>query len=232
MFIGICGGTGSGKTTIARAIVEAVGRENVVLVEQDSYYRNLADMPLDERHQANFDHPDSIDSDMLVNHLMRLKQGLKVEMPLYDFVTHTRSDRIEIIEPRPVVIVEGILIFAEPRVLDLLDVRVFVDTPDDVRLIRRLRRDIHERGRTFERTLDQYERTIRPMHFEFVEPSKRHADIIIPEGLRTGVTVQFLCSMVRERLQAETRAVASVQEQVHEPDANGTVSLEDIDGTH
>jgi uridine kinase len=203
MFIGICGGTGSGKTTIARSIVDAVGRENVVLVEQDSYYRNLSDMPLDERHQANFDHPDSIDSDMLVNHLMRLKQGLSVEMPLYDFVTHTRSEEIEVIKPKPVVIIEGILIFAEARVLDLLDVRVFVDTPDDVRLMRRLRRDITERGRTFERTLEQYERTIRPMHFEFVEPSKRHADIIIPEGSNTGVTVEFLCSMVREKLNTE-----------------------------
>jgi uridine kinase len=203
MIIGICGGTGSGKTTIARAIVDAVGRSNVVLVEQDSYYRNLADMPLDERHQANFDHPDAIDSDMLVNHLLRLKQGLAVEMPLYDFVMHTRGDEIEIIEPRPVVIVEGILIFAEPRVLDLLDMRVFVDTPDDVRLIRRLRRDITERGRTFERTLEQYERTIRPMHFEFVEPSKRHADIIIPEGSQTNITVEFLCSMVREKLEQQ-----------------------------
>jgi uridine kinase len=203
MIIGICGGTGSGKTTIARRVVESVGAGNVVLVEQDSYYRNLADMPLDERHQANFDHPDSIDSDMLVNHLIRLKQNLTVEMPLYDFVTHTRSDKIEVIEPKPVVIVEGILIFAEPRVLDLLDVRVFVDTPDDIRLMRRLRRDITERGRTFERTLDQYARTIRPMHFEFVEPSKRHADIIIPEGSNTGITVEFLCSMVREKLQDE-----------------------------
>ena len=203
MIIGICGGTGSGKTTIARKIVEAVGRANVVLVEQDSYYRNLADMPLDERHQANFDHPDSIDSDMLVNHLMRLKQGLSVEMPLYDFVTHTRSEEIEVIDPKPVVIVEGILIFDEPRVLDLLDVRVFVDPPDDVRLMRRLRRYINERGRTFERTLEQYERTIRPMHFEFVEPSKRHADIILPEGSNTGVTVEFLCSMVREKLKVE-----------------------------
>ena len=200
MFIGICGGTGSGKTTIARAIVDAVGAERVVLVEQDSYYRNLADMPLDERHQANFDHPDSIDSDMLVNHLLRLKQGRTVEMPLYDFVTHTRSDRIEIIYPKPVVIVEGILIFAEPRVLDLLDVRIFVDTPDDIRLMRRLRRDVHERGRTFERTLEQYEKTIRPMHFEFVEPSKRHADIIIPEYAQDGVSAKFLCSLVREKL--------------------------------
>ena len=203
MFIGICGGTGSGKTTIARSIVKAVEARNVVLVEQDSYYRNLADMPLDERHQANFDHPDSIDSDMLVNHLLRLKQGRKVEMPLYDFKTHTRSDRIEIIEPKPVVIVEGILIFAETRVLDLLDVRVFVDTPDDIRFIRRLQRDIAERGRTVESVIGQYYRTVRPMHHEFVEPSKRHADIIIPEGAQTGVTIEFLCSMVREKLKEE-----------------------------
>ncbi len=206
MIIGICGGTGSGKTTIARSIVDAVSAQNVVLVEQDSYYRNLSDMPLDERHQANFDHPDSLDSDMLVNHILRLKQGLSIEMPLYDFATHTRSDKIEIIEPRPVVIVEGILIFAEPRVLDLLDVRVFVDTPDDIRLMRRLRRDITERGRTFERTLEQYERTIRPMHYEFVEPSKRHADIIIPEGAQTGVTVEVLCGLVQRKLEKETKA--------------------------
>ncbi len=207
MFIGICGGTGSGKTTIARSIVEAVGEQNVVLVEQDSYYRNLADMPLDERHQANFDHPDSIDSDMLVNHLLRLKQGLQVEMPLYDFKSHTRSDRIEIIEPRPVVVVEGILIFAEARVLDLLDVRVFVDTPDDIRFIRRLQRDIVERGRTVESVIGQYYRTVRPMHHEFVEPSKRHADIIVPEGGQMGVTVEFLCSLVREKLKEEKKAV-------------------------
>jgi len=206
MIIGICGGTGSGKTTIARAIVDTVGAKNVVLVEQDSYYRNLADMPLDERHQANFDHPDSIDSDMLVNHLLRLKQGLIVEMPLYDFKTHTRSNRIEIIEPKPVVIVEGILIFAESRVLDLLDVRVYVDTPDDVRFIRRLQRDISERGRTVESVIGQYYRTVRPMHHEFVEPSKRYADIIIPEGGQMGVSVEFLCGLVREKLSAEQKA--------------------------
>lgn len=203
MIIGICGGTGSGKTTIARSIVEVIGAEKVVLVEQDSYYRNLADMPLDERHQANFDHPDAIDSDMLVNHLLRLKQGLSAEMPVYDMVTHTRTEKIETIEPRPVVIVEGILIFAEPRVLDLIDIRIFVDTPDDIRLMRRLRRDIVERGRPWERTLDQYERTIRPMHFEFVEPSKRHAHIIVPEGSNSGVTVEFLSSMIREKLYAQ-----------------------------
>ncbi|MBX3281814.1 MAG: uridine kinase [Acidobacteria bacterium] len=200
MIIGICGGTGSGKTTIARAIVDAVGSENVVLVEQDSYYRNLADMPLDDRHHANFDHPDAIDSDLLVNHVKRLKLGQPIDMPVYDMVTHTRSDRVEVIEPRPVVIVEGILIFSERRILELLDVRVFVDTPDDIRLMRRLRRDITERGRTFERTLEQYEKTIRPMHFEFVEPSKRFADVIIPEGGQTDTSISMLCSLVREKL--------------------------------
>ncbi len=200
MIIGICGGTGSGKTTIARKIVDTVGAREVVLIEQDSYYRNLADLPLDERHQANFDHPDAIDSDLLVNHIKRLRLGDPIEMPIYDMVTHTRRDETEHINPKPVVIIEGILIFAEPRVLDLLDFRVFVDTPDDIRLMRRLRRDINERGRSFERTLDQYERTIRPMHFEFVEPSKRHADVIIPEGAQTGISIDFLCSMVREKL--------------------------------
>jgi len=208
MIIGICGGTGSGKTTIARAIVDSVGARNVILIEQDSYYKNLADMPLDERHQANFDHPEAIDFDILIGHIKRLKEGESIEMPLYDMVTHTRRNETETFEPKPVVIVEGILIFAEPRILSLLDVRVFVDTPDDVRLMRRLRRDITERGRSFERTLDQYERTIRPMHFEFVEPSKRHADIIIPEGSNTGVTVEFLCSMVREKLMKEQEVIA------------------------
>src|SRR5215217_4863001 len=148
MFIGICGGTGSGKTTIARAIVDAVGRSNVVLVEQDSYYRNLADMPLDERHQANFDHVDAFDNGMLVNHLKRLKQGQSIEMPVYDYKNHVRSEESIHLEPKPVIVLEGILIFAELLVLDLLDVRVFVDTPDDIRFIRRLQRDIVERGRT------------------------------------------------------------------------------------
>jgi uridine kinase len=203
MIIGICGGTGSGKTTIARKIVEAVGNKNVILVEQDSYYRNLGDMPLDERHQANFDHPDSIDSEMLVNHLKRLKSGHSIEMPIYDFKTHTRSRETEHIAPKPVVIVEGILIFSESRVLDLLDVRVFVDTPDDIRFIRRLGRDIVERGRTVDSVIAQYFATVRPMHFEFVEPSKRHADIIIPEGGNHDIGIEFLCSKIREELSKE-----------------------------
>ena len=206
MIIGICGGTGSGKTTIARKIVESVGKENVILVEQDSYYRNLGDMPLDERRQANFDHPDSIDSDLLVNHLKRLKGGDAIDMPVYDFKTHTRSRETERIEPKPVVIVEGILIFAETRILDLLDVRIFVDTPDDIRFIRRLQRDIIERGRTFDSVIAQYYATVRPMHFEFVEPSKRNADIIIPEGGKQDIGIEFLCSKIREELSKDWSA--------------------------
>lgn len=204
MIIGICGGTGSGKTTIARKIIEAVERKSVVLLEQDSYYRNLEDMPLDARRQTNFDHPDSIDSEMLVNHLKRLRQGQSIEMPVYDFKTHTRKPDTEPIDPKPVVIVEGILIFAEPRISALLDVKVFVDTPDDIRFIRRLKRDIAERGRTTESVIAQYFATVRPMHFEFVEPSKRHADLILPEGGKQEIGVEFLCGLVREKLRLET----------------------------
>jgi uridine kinase len=207
MIIGICGGTGSGKTTIARKIVQDAGVMNVVLVEQDSYYRNLADMPLDARRQTNFDHPDSIDSEMLVHHLKRLKNGQSIEMPIYDFKAHVRSGNTDHIDPKPVVIVEGILIFSEPRVLSLLDVRVFVDTPDDIRFIRRLQRDINERGRTVESVIAQYFATVRPMHFEFVEPSKRHADIVIPEGGQPNVGIEFLCGLIREKLRKEQKEV-------------------------
>jgi uridine kinase len=206
MIIGICGGTGSGKTTIARKIIETVGSDKVALITQDSYYRNLADMPLDERHQVNFDHPDSIDSEMLANHLKRLKLGQPIEMPIYDFKTHTRSEKTQRIEPKPVIIVEGILIFAEPKILNLLDVKIYVDTPDDIRFIRRLQRDIRERGRTVESVIEQYFSTVRPMHFEFVEPSRRYADIIIPEGGNTEIGIEFICSKIREEVEDKTVA--------------------------
>ncbi len=206
MIIGICGGTGSGKTTIARKIIEAVGRESVILIEQDSYYRNLEDMPLDERHQANFDHLDAIDSELLMNHIKRLKGGQPVEMPVYDFATHTRKLETEHLEPKPVVLVEGILIFAEPRILELLDIKVFVDTPDDIRFIRRLKRDIAERGRTVESVIAQYFATVRPMHFEFVENSKRYADIIIPEGGNSDIGIELLCGKIREEVSKQWSA--------------------------
>lgn len=200
LIIGICGGTGSGKTTVANRILESVSASEVVFIQQDSYYRNLTDLPLDYRHIANFDHPDALDNDLLVNHVRRLKAGEAVELPLYDFRTHTRTNEIQHVEPKPIVIVEGILIFADPRLLEQMDIKVFVDTPDDVRFIRRLRRDLAERGRTVESVIEQYIATVRPMHMQFVEPSKRHADVIIPEGGHNLVSIDLLSGKIRERL--------------------------------
>lgn len=200
MIIGICGGTGSGKTTVANRILESVSAKEVVFIQQDSYYRNLNDLPLDYRQVANFDHPDALDNDLLVNHVRRLRSGEPIELPLYDFKTHTRLVETRPVEPKPIVIVEGILIFAEPRLLEQMDIKVFVDTPDDIRFIRRLRRDIAERGRTVESVIEQYIATVRPMHMQFVEPSKRHADVIIPEGGHNLVSIDLLSGKIRERL--------------------------------
>jgi uridine kinase len=200
LIIGISGGTGSGKTTIANRILESVSASEVVFLQQDSYYRNINDLPLDYRNIANFDHPDALDNDLLVNHVRRLKAGEAVELPLYDFKTHTRLNETRYVEPKPIVIVEGILIFADPRLLEQMDIKVFVDTPDDIRFIRRLRRDLAERGRTVESVIEQYTVTVRPMHMQFVEPSKRHADVIIPEGGHNLVSIDLLSGKIRERL--------------------------------
>lgn len=200
LIIGISGGTGSGKTTIANRILESVSASEVVFLQQDSYYRNINDLPLDYRNIANFDHPDALDNDLLVNHVRRLKAGEGVELPLYDFKTHTRLNETRHVEPKPIVIVEGILIFADPRLLEQMDIKVFVDTPDDIRFIRRLRRDLAERGRTVESVIEQYTVTVRPMHMQFVEPSKRHADVIIPEGGHNLVSIDLLSGKIRERL--------------------------------
>ena len=200
LIIGICGGTGSGKTTVANRILESVSASEVVFIQQDSYYRNLTDLPLDYRHIANFDHPDALDNDLLVNHVRRLKAGEAVELPVYDFRTHTRRNETRHVDPKPIVIVEGILIFADPRLLEQMDIKVFVDTPDDIRFIRRLRRDLDERGRTLESVIEQYVATVRPMHMQFVEPSKRHADVIIPEGGHNLVSIDLLSGKIRERL--------------------------------
>ena len=200
LIIGICGGTGSGKTTVANRILESVSASEVVFLQQDSYYRNITDLPLDYRNIANFDHPDALDNDLLVNHVRRLKAGEAVELPVYDFRTNTRLNETRHVEARPIVIVEGILIFAEPRLLEQMDIKVFVDTPDDIRFIRRLRRDLDERGRTVESVIEQYVATVRPMHMQFVEPSKRHADVIIPEGGHNLVSIDLLSGKIRERL--------------------------------
>jgi uridine kinase len=200
MIIGICGGTGSGKTTVANRILESVSEDEVIFLQQDSYYRNLDELPLDIRNVVNFDHPDAIDNDHLVEHVRALKAGEAVELPLYDFKTHSRRAETLHMEPRPIIIIEGILIFAEQRLLDEMDIKVYVDTPDDIRFIRRLRRDVAERGRTAESVIEQYLATVRPMHMQFVEPSKRYADVIIPEGGHNLVSIDLISGKIRERL--------------------------------
>ena len=207
MIIGICGGTGSGKTTVANRILESVRADEVVFIQQDLYYRDLKDMPLDYRNAANFDHPDAVDNDLLVNHLKKLNAGEPVELPIYDFKRHSRLPATTRVEPKPIVIVEGILIFAEPRLLEQMDIKIFVDTPDDLRFIRRLRRDIAERGRTLDSVIDQYMATVRPMHMQFVEPSKRFADVIIPEGGHNLVSVDLISGKIRERLASSLQSV-------------------------
>jgi uridine kinase len=200
MIIGICGGTGSGKTTVANRILESVSASEVAFIQQDSYYRNLKDLPLDYRQAVNFDHPDALDNDLLVHHIEKLKAGGSVELPIYDFKAHTRQNETVLIDPKPIVIIEGILIFVDARLLEQMDIKVFVDTPDDIRFIRRLRRDIAERGRTVDSVIEQYLATVRPMHMQFVEPSKRYADVIIPEGGHNLVSIDLISGKIRERL--------------------------------
>src|SRR5438034_8243940 len=200
MIIGISGGTGSGKTTVANRILESVSADEVVFIQQDLYYRDLKDMPLDYRNAANFDHPDAVDNELLINHLKKLNAGEPVELPIYDFRTHSRLPATTRVEPKRIVIVEGILIFAEPRLLEQMDIKVFVDTPDDIRFIRRLQRDIAERGRTVDSVIEQYIATVRPMHIQFVEPSKRFADVIIAEGVHCLLGRGLISGRGRERL--------------------------------
>lgn len=198
--IGIAGGTGSGKTTVANAIVKRVGEERIAILSHDSYYRDLVDLPKDILDRRNFDHPDSLESELLVRHLEDLRRGQAVESPVYDFKVHRRSAETRRVEPRKVILVDGILIFAEPALRKLFDVKIWVDTDGDIRLIRRLRRDIAERGRTVESVVSQYETTVRPMHLEFAEPSKRYADLIVPEGGENMVALDFLFARLRELL--------------------------------
>jgi len=198
--IGLAGGTGSGKTTVANAIVKRVGQERIAILSHDSYYRDFVDLPKDILDRQNFDHPDSLESELLVRHLKALKQGMVVETPIYDFKVHRRAAESRRVEPRKVILVDGILIFAEAELRKLFDVKIYVDTDADIRLIRRLKRDIAERGRSVESVVSQYESTVRPMHMEFVEPSKRYADLIIPEGGENTVALDFLFARLRELL--------------------------------
>ena len=200
VIVGICGGTGSGKTTLTKAIVERLGAEHVSLVSHDSYYRDLQHLVVKERANVNFDHPDALDSELLYTHIGMLKEGIPVKCPVYDFTTHSRKlDEYDLVNPSKIVLVDGILIFAEPRLLEAMDMKIFVDTADDIRLIRRLTRDIAERARTVENVIDQYHATVRPMHKLFVEPSRRAADIIVPscDGIQE-VALDMVVSRLRE----------------------------------
>lgn len=182
LVIGIAGGSGSGKTTVAQEILQRVGPDRIAYIQHDSYYKDLTGLPPAQRAEVNFDHPNSLETELLTFHIQQLKQGHTIEVPIYDFSTHSRTDETFTVNPRGVIIVEGILIFVEAALRSLFNVKLFVDTDADVRLIRRLQRDITERGRTAENVIKQYQSTVRPMHLEFVEPSKRYADVIIPEG--------------------------------------------------
>jgi uridine kinase len=200
-FLGVAGGTGSGKTTVARAILEATGPERIAYIEQDSYYRDIDWSQTDHGPMAhNFDHPAALDHELLLHHLRELDAGRPIERPVYDFTDHRRATETVPVPARPVVLLEGIMLLVEPEIRDLLDFKIFVDTDADVRLIRRLRRDVHERGRDSEDVLRQYESTVRPMHLEFVEPSKRWADVIIPEGGENRVALEMVIARVEKLL--------------------------------
>jgi uridine kinase len=200
LVLGVAGGTGSGKTTVARAILQTVGRDRIAFLAQDSYYRDQAWESEEQLRSHNFDHPSALDTALLVEHLGALRRGLAVEVPVYDFVQHRRSASTARVEPRAVILVEGILLFVDRELRDLLDFKIYVDTDADVRLIRRLRRDLSERGRTLEDVLRQYLETVRPMHLEFVEPSKRWADVIVPEGGENRVALQMVVARLEQLL--------------------------------
>ncbi len=200
--IGVAGGSNSGKTTIATRLAELIGSDQLSLIKLDSYYVERSDEPLEVRAAANYDHPDAFDWDLLNDHLAALTAGASVEIPVYDYAIHDRSDRCDIVHPSPVVVVEGILVLWEPRLRERFDLKIFVDTPADLRIIRRLRRDVAERGRTPESILDQYLTTVRPSHERFIEPSKRYADVIVPEGGLNRPALEVLLARVRELVNA------------------------------
>jgi len=196
----VAGGTGSGKTTVSESILSRVSPDRIAYIQQDSYYRDLSHLPQEERARVNFDHPDALETDLLISHLKALRDGLAVDVPVYDFARYTRTGQTRRVEPRRVILVEGILIFAEKTLRDLFDIRIFVDADADIRFIRRLQRDIKERGRSTESVIRQYLDTVRPMHLEFVEPSKRYADVIIPEGGFNTVALDMVVARIEAML--------------------------------
>jgi uridine kinase len=202
VIIGVAGGTGSGKTTVAREILKRAGTDQITLIQHDAYYRDLGDLPPAQRAMQNFDHPDALENSLLIAHLKNLKAGQPVEVPVYNFTTHTRTNETTRVEPRRVILVEGILIFADAALRATMDVKIYVDTDADIRFIRRLKRDLAERGRTMESVIHQYLATVRPMHEEFVEPSKRYADVIIPEGGFNEVAIDMVAARIKALLES------------------------------
>lgn len=198
--IGVAGGTGSGKTTVSNQILERVGQQHIAYLPHDAYYKDLSHMSAEERAQINFDHPDSLDTPLLIEHVKQLKQSKSVNIPIYDFSRHTRTENTEFVSTQPIILVEGILIFSEPDLRQLFDIKIYVDTDADIRFIRRLKRDISERGRSADSVIEQYLSTVRPMHLKFVEPSKRYADVIVPEGGFNWVAIDMIADRIRSML--------------------------------
>ena len=202
IIIGIAGGSGSGKSTVQRRILDSFGEDHIVILEHDAYYRDLSHLPFEERAVFNFDHPAALETELCVRHLDALKQGHAIACPVYDFANHVRLDETKRLDPRPVIILDGILVLAEPELRSRMDIKLFVDTADDVRLMRRIRRDLTERQRSIDSILEQYGRTVRPMHIEFVEPSKRFADVIIPGGGMNDVAMEMVLARVAMFIQS------------------------------
>ncbi|MBN2598281.1 uridine kinase [Labilibaculum sp.] len=200
LIIGIAGGTGSGKTTVVRKIIERLNQGDVAVLPQDSYYRSNEELTLEERQEINFDHPRSIEFELLIDHVKKLKSGLSIEQPIYSYLTCLRSDETIRVEPKGVVIVEGLLILTDPVLRNLMDLKVFVDCDADDRLNRVIKRDIVERGRSVEKVLDRYDKTVKPMHLQFIEPSKRYADIIVPQGGNNIVAIDILTHFIQKNL--------------------------------
>jgi uridine kinase len=200
LVIGIAGGSGSGKSTVARRVAESLGRASVVFLDMDAYYRNHTHLSLEERRRVNWDHPDAFDMDLLAEQLDTLANGREIRKPVYDFVTHTRRQDHEVVAPADVIVVDGILLFAEARIRDLCDVKVFVDADADIRVLRRIRRDMKHRGRPLEEIIEQYLATVQPMHLQFVEPSKRYADVIVPRGGRNAIAIEMIVAKIQRRL--------------------------------
>ncbi len=198
--IGVAGGTASGKTTVARKIFEQISPDYLAYLDHDAYYRDLSHLPLEKRRTVNFDHPDSLENELLIAHLAALQQGQAVQVPVYDFAHYIRTDQLRRVEPRPVILVEGILIFVDKTLREMMDIKIFVDAPADLRFIRRLKRDVMERGRSVNLVIEQYLETVRPMHLEFVEPSKQFADVIIPRGGKNLTAIQMVVAQIQGML--------------------------------